>query len=93
MHDVYCEQHIEILKIKYILNYQMSYPNIEEMNDSIYSKSKPWLHLVNIWNDDIHNEVNGSHPTIPITNTINIDNYDLWSNFVIQSRNVLNEKS
>jgi hypothetical protein len=61
------------------------------MNDSIYSKSKPWLHLVNIWNDDIDNEVNNSHPIIPITNTINIEHYDLWSNFVIQSHNVLNK--
>jgi hypothetical protein len=63
------------------------------MNDSIYSKSKPWLHLVNIWNDDIDNEVNDSHPIIPITNIINIEHYDLWSNFVIQSHNVLNKKS
>jgi len=37
----------------------MPYPNTKEMNDSIYSKSKP-LHLVNIWNDDINNEVNDS---------------------------------
>jgi hypothetical protein len=92
-HDAYCQQHNEILKIKFIFNYQMLYPNIDEMNDSIYSKSKPWLHLVNIWNDDINNEVNDSHPTIPITNTINIEHYDLQSNFVIRSRNVLNKKS
>ncbi len=37
----------------------MLHPNIEKMNDSIYSKSKP-LHLVNIWNDNINNEVNDS---------------------------------
>ncbi len=54
----------------------MSYPNIEEMNDSIFSKSKP-LHPLHIWNDIINNEVNDSHPTIPITNTTNIEHYDL----------------
>jgi hypothetical protein len=54
----------------------MSYLNIEEMNDSIYSKSKP-LHLVNIWIDDISNEVNDSHLAIHITNIINIEHYNL----------------
>jgi hypothetical protein len=49
----------------------MPYPNIEEMDDSIDSKSKP-LRLINIWIDDIDNEINDPHPTIPITNTINI---------------------
>jgi hypothetical protein len=46
------------------------------MNDSIDSKSKS-LHLINIWIDDIDNEVNDSHPTILVTNTINIEHYDL----------------
>jgi hypothetical protein len=54
----------------------MSYSNTKEMNDSIYSKSKP-LHLVNIWNDNINNEVNYACPAIPIINTINIEYYDL----------------
>jgi hypothetical protein len=35
----------------------MSYPNIKKMNDSINSKSEP-LHLVNIWNENIDNEIN-----------------------------------
>ncbi len=60
----------------------MLYSNTEKMNDSIYSKSKP-LHLVNIWNDNINNEVNYSCPAFPIINTINIKYYDLRSNFVI----------
>jgi hypothetical protein len=51
------------------------------------------LYLVNISNDNIDNEVNDSHPTIPITNAINIEHYDLRSNFLIQSHNVLNKKS
>jgi hypothetical protein len=70
----------------------MLYPNIKAMNDSIYSKSKP-LHLVNIWNDDIDNEVNDSHLATPITNTINFEHYELQFDFVIQSHNVLNQKS
>jgi len=65
----------------------MPNPNIKEKNDSIYSKWKP-LHQVNIWNDDIDNEVSHSHPAIPIINIINIEHYDLWSDFVIQSCNV-----
>jgi hypothetical protein len=70
----------------------MSYSNTKEMNDSIYLKPKP-LHLVNIWNDNINNEVNDSCLDIPIINTINIEHYGLLSNFVIQSRNVSNQKS
>jgi hypothetical protein len=31
--DAYCQQHDEISKIKSIFNYQMSYSNIEKMND------------------------------------------------------------
>jgi hypothetical protein len=42
----------------------------------IYSKSKP-LHPINIWNDDINDEVYDSYLAIPITNTINIEHYNL----------------
>jgi hypothetical protein len=70
----------------------MPYPNIKEMNDSIYSKSKP-LRSVNIWTDDIDNEVNDPRCTILVTNTINIEHYDLQSNFVIQSCKGSNQKS
>jgi hypothetical protein len=49
----------------------MPYPNTKKMDDSIDSKSNP-LHSINIWINDISNEVNDPHPTIPITNTINI---------------------
>jgi hypothetical protein len=62
------------------------------MNDSIYPKSKP-LHLVNIWNDDIGNEINNSHHIIFITNIINIEHYDLQFDFVIQSHTISNQKS
>jgi hypothetical protein len=74
-YDAYYQQHDEILKIKSIFNYQMSCPNIKEMNDSINSKSKP-LHLANIWNDNTDNEINDLCFTIHVTNTINIENYD-----------------
>ncbi len=62
------------------------------MDDLIYSKSKP-LCSTNIWVDDIDNEVNDPHPIIYVTNTINIEHYDLWFDFVIQSCNGLNQKS
>jgi hypothetical protein len=50
------------------------------MDDSIYSKSKP-LRSTNIWIDDINNEINDPHPTIPITNTINTMIYNLTLSF------------
>jgi len=62
------------------------------MDDSIDSKSKP-LHSSNIWIDDIDNEINDPHPTIPITNTINIEHDDLQFDFIIQSCNWSNQKS
>jgi len=65
----------EISRIESIFNYQVPYLNTKEMNDSIYSRSKP-LHPVNIWNDNIDNEINDSRLTIPITNTINIEHYN-----------------
>ncbi len=54
----------------------MPYPNTKEMDDSIDSKLKPWC-STNIWIDNIDNEINDPHPTIPITNKINIKHYDL----------------
>jgi hypothetical protein len=59
---------------------------------SINSKSKS-LRSTNIWIDDIDNEVDDSHPTTLVTNKINIEHYDLQSNFVIQSCNGSNKKS
>ncbi len=91
-HDAYRQQHDEISKIKYIFNHQMPYPNIEEMDDSINFKSKP-LRSNNNWTNDIDNEVNDPFPIIRVTNTIDIEHYDLRSNFVIQSCNGSNQKS
>ncbi len=88
-YDAYYQKHDEIFEIKSIFNYQMPYPNTKEMNDSIYSKSKP-LQIVNIWNEDIDNEINDSCLKFIIKNIIDTKHYDLWSNFVIQSHNVSN---
>jgi hypothetical protein len=55
----------------------MPYSNTEKMDDSTNSKSKP-LHSTNIWTNDINNEVNNSHPIILVTNTSNIEHYDLF---------------
>jgi hypothetical protein len=52
------------------------------MDDLIDLISKP-LCSTNIWTNDIDNGVNDAHPTIPVTNTINVEHYDLRSNFVI----------
>jgi len=60
----------------------MQYLNTKKKDDSKDSKSKP-LHSTNIWTYDINNEVNDSCPTIPITNTMNIEHYDLPFDFVI----------
>jgi hypothetical protein len=54
----------------------MPYPNIKKMDELIDSKSKP-LHSIDIWTNDINDEVNDPHPTIFVTNTINIEHYDL----------------
>jgi hypothetical protein len=59
-----------------------------KIDDSIDSKSKP-LHSTNIWIDNINNEIDDPHPTIFITNIINIEHYD----FIIQSLNESNQKS
>ncbi len=75
-HDAYCQQHDEISKIKSNFNYQMPCPNTKEIDDSIDSKSKP-LRLNNIWTKDINNEINDPQITILVTNTINIEHYDL----------------
>jgi hypothetical protein len=58
----------------------MPYPNIKEMDDSIDSKLKP-LYSTNIWINNIDNEVNDPHPTIHVTNRINIKHYDLLCYF------------
>ncbi len=62
------------------------------MDDSKDSKSKP-LRSTNIWTYDIDNEVNDPYPTILITNTMNIEHYDLRFDFVIQSYNGSKQKS
>ncbi len=60
---------------KSIINYKMPYLFIFK-NDSIHSKSKA-SHLSNIWIDRTNYEMNDSHCASPITNIINIEQYDL----------------
>ncbi len=74
--DAYCQLHDDISKIKSIFNHKMPYPNIEEKDGSIDSKSKA-SHSINIWNDNIDNEINDLHHVISITNKINIERYIL----------------
>jgi hypothetical protein len=54
----------------------MSYSNTKETNYSIYSKLKI-LHLTDIWNDNIDYHMNDYHHVTFITNTINVEQYDL----------------
>ncbi len=54
-----------------MFNRKMPYPNIEGKDGSINSKSKA-SHLINIWNDNLNNEINDLHHVISITNKINI---------------------
>jgi len=60
----------------------MPYLNMEKMDDSIYSKSNP-LHLTNIWTNNINNAINDPCLTILVTNIVNVEHYDLRSEFVI----------
>jgi hypothetical protein len=90
-HNVYCQLQSENFQTKFVFNYKMPYSNTKEIDDSTYSKSKT-SHLTNIWNDNIDDHMNDSHRAIPITNTIDVEQYDLQSNFVVQSHNELNQK-
>jgi hypothetical protein len=56
-------------------------------NDDINLKSKS-SHRQNIWHDDIGD----THPLIPITDTLNIEKYDLKYDFIIQSCNTFYHK-
>jgi hypothetical protein len=46
-------------------------------------------YLQNIWNNDIDDDIGATSPLIPITNTLNIEKYDLKNDFIIQSCNTL----
>jgi hypothetical protein len=55
-----------------------------------YIQNQNPLRSINIWTND---EVNDPHHIFPLTNTINIEHYDLLFDFVIQSCNGSNQKS
>jgi hypothetical protein len=56
----------------------MPYPNTKKKDDLVNSnsKSKP-LRSINIWTDNIDNEINDPCFTNLVTNIINLKHYDL----------------
>jgi hypothetical protein len=70
----------------------MPYPNTKQIDDSIDSKSKP-LHSINIWTNNINNDINDPHITIPVTNTSNIEHHMIYNLTIIQLHNESNKKS
>jgi hypothetical protein len=78
LHDAYCEvkENIPIIKSKFNYNMQNKHTNEEYDVMNLQSNSS---HLQNIWNDDIGDTC----PLILITNTLNIEKYDLKYDFII----------
>jgi hypothetical protein len=65
----------EFILIKYIINKKMIF-KYKKVDGTIGEKLKTSL-SINIRNDNIEYEINGLHCVIPITNTINVEQYDL----------------
>jgi len=40
-------------------------------------------HIENMWNNDIDDDIGDTSPLIPVTNTLNIEKYDLKYDFII----------
>jgi hypothetical protein len=59
----------------------------EEYN--VMNSQSNFSHLQTIWNNDIDDDIGDTIPLIPITNTLNIDKYDLKNDFIIQSCNTI----
>ncbi len=91
LHDAYCKvnKNISIIKSKFNHNMQNKHTN-EEYDMNLQSN---FSYLQNIWNDDIDDDIGDAHPLIPITNTLNIEKYDLKNDFIIQSYNTLDCKT
>ncbi len=66
---------VEFFNLIYI-QLQNAISKYQKNKNSIDSKSKK-LHPTNIWNDNTSYKINDSHCVIPITNTINIKQYNL----------------
>jgi hypothetical protein len=69
----------------------MSYPNIFKNWFNQFKIES--ITLINIRNDNISYKIIDSHCAIMAINIINSEQYDLQSDFVIQSHNGLNQKS
>jgi len=87
-HDAYCQVKENISTIRSKFNYNMQNKHTNEKNDDKNFKSNS-SHPQNIWNDDIGD----IHPLIPITNTLNIEKYDLKNDFITQSCNTFYHKT
>jgi hypothetical protein len=84
-HVAYCQLKEKISTIKSKVNYNMQNKHINEENDYMNLKSKS-LDPQNMWNDHIDDHIGrDTCPLIPITNTLNIEKYDLKNDFIIQS--------
>jgi hypothetical protein len=70
----------------------MPYPNTKQIDDSIDSESKP-LHSINIWTNNINDDINDPCITILVANTSNIEHYMIYNLTVIQLHNGSNKKS
>jgi hypothetical protein len=57
-----------------------------------FIQNKKILHLINILNDNTNYHMNDFYCVIPIINIINVEQYNLQFDFVIQSHNGLNQK-
>jgi hypothetical protein len=70
----------------------MQNKDTNELNYDMNFKSKS-SHPQKIWNDDIDDGISDTCHLIPITNTLNIENYVLKSDFIIQLCNTFYYKT
>jgi hypothetical protein len=74
--DAYCGIYIYIFRIRSEFNYNIQTKHTNEKYD-VTNLHLNFSHLQNIWNDDIDDDIGDTCPLIPITNTLNIEKYDL----------------
>jgi hypothetical protein len=72
---------MEFLRLNIFFNSKTPYPNTKEWMIQLIQNQNH--QPTNIWNDNIDNEINDWSRTISITNTTNIEQHDLWFDFVI----------
>ena len=84
--DAYLEKIDEISKMNSCFLYKMPNNKMTEEDDwtNLDEKSSNPL---NLSNEDIYNYPNSKFPPIPITNTLNVEKYDLKNDFIIHPKN------